>query len=165
MFEHECKLYAFVLYYARQLTADIDDARWAEQPAPGMNHPAWIIGHLAICTDYAAMMLGLEKTCPESWHKQFGPGSTLTTNRADYPSKAELMNALAAGHERISAAAPNADPKRMAKPHPVKIAFLKSRIDTTGELLAHLMTTHPASHLGQLSAWRRLQGLPGVLVI
>ncbi len=91
MFEHECKLYAFVLYYARQLTADIDDAQLAEQPAPGMNHPAWIIGHLAICTDYAAMTLGLEKTCPEAWHKMFGPGSTLTTNRSDYPSKAELI--------------------------------------------------------------------------
>lgn len=165
MFERECKLYAFVLYYVRQLTDGIDDADMAVQPAPGMNHPAWILGHLAACTDYAAMMLGQEKQCPEAWHKLFGPGSALTADRAAYPSKAELLDALAAGHEHISAAAPNADPQRMEKPHPVKIAFLKSRIDSTGDLLSHLMTTHPASHLGQLSAWRRIRGMPGVLTL
>jgi hypothetical protein len=31
------------------------------------------------------------------------------------------------------------------------------------DFVAHLMTTHAASHLGQLSAWRRLRGLPAVL--
>jgi hypothetical protein len=165
MFERECKLYAFVLNYARLLSADIDEARMAEQPAAGMNHPAWILGHLAICTDYAAKVLGLEKQCPDQWHKQFGPGSTPTSDRSAYPSKAELLAALAAGHERIAAAALNADPKRMASPHKVDIAFVKVWMPTLGDLLAHLMTTHPASHLGQLSAWRRTMGLPGVLAL
>src|SRR3954465_416435 len=30
------------------LVADLPDADLARQPAPGMNHPAWILGHLAI---------------------------------------------------------------------------------------------------------------------
>jgi ATP-dependent RNA helicase RhlE len=35
--------------------------------------------------------------------------------------------------------------------------------DHKRHLLAHLITTHEAVHLGQLSAWRRMMGLPGVL--
>jgi hypothetical protein len=30
-------------------------------------------------------------------------------------------------------------------------------------MLLHLITTHPMLHLGQLSAWRRAMGLPGVI--
>ena len=67
MFERECTLYAFTMGYARLLAEDIDDARFAEQPAPGLNHPAWILGHLAICTDYAAGLLGLPAACPKPW--------------------------------------------------------------------------------------------------
>jgi hypothetical protein len=163
MFEHERTLYDFVLHYITQLSADLDDARLTEQPAPGMNHPAWILGHLALCTDYGAMMLGDEMRCPEAWHKLFGPGSTPTTDRSAYPSKAELLDALIVGHKRVSEASKKADPVRMATPHDVQIAYLKKWIPTKGDLLAHLMTTHAAGHIGQLSAWRRINGMSGVL--
>ena len=33
-------------------------------------------------------------------------------------------------------------------------------IKSKGDLLNHILTTHFASHLGQLSSWRRLMGLP-----
>jgi hypothetical protein len=51
----------------------------------------------------------------------------------------------------------------MSEPHTLELRFLKGPLPTVGDLLAHLMTTHEAAHLGQLSAWRRLLGLPGVL--
>ena len=47
--------------------------------------------------------------------------------------------------------------------HAVDLAFLRESLTTVGELVAHLMTTHPAFHLGQLSTWRRANGLPSVL--
>jgi hypothetical protein len=163
MFDHERTLYAFVLWYARGLMADVDDADLAAQPAPGMNHPAWILGHLAIATDYALNLLGLPGHCPAAWHEQVGPGSTPGTDRAAYPGKAELLEALERGHSAVSEAAAVADPARLQAVHDLPFEFLQAHVPTVGDLIAHLMTTHPAVHLGQLSAWRRLRGLPGVL--
>lgn len=165
MFERECTLYAFVLGYAQRLVADLDEAEMAVQPAPGMNPPAWILGHLAIATDYALRLLGEATACPRDWHVRFGPGSVPPADPAAYPSKAELMAALERGHERVDTAARRATPERLEQPHGVEIAFLKEPLPTVGDLLAHLMTTHEAAHLGQLSAWRRLQGKPGVLTL
>lgn len=160
MFERECILYAFVLKYCRMLTSDIDDARMIDLPAAGANHPAWILGHLAICTDYAAKLVGLPRGCPAAWHKLFGPGSAATADRALYPSKSDLMNALAAGHERVTAGVAAADANAMRQPQNL---IFQQHFPTVADMLAHLMTTHPCVHLGQLSAWRRFYGLPGVL--
>ena len=162
MFEREAKLYAFMLNYTKDLMADLDDARLAEQPLPGMNHPAWILGHLAIATDYTLKLSGQEPRCPEAWHTQFGPGSVPSTDRTAYPSKAAFMEALISGHAAATEAATHIDPKRLDQPHGIPMEFLNA-IPTVGELLAHLMTTHEATHVGQLSAWRRAMQLPSIL--
>ena len=163
MFEREQPLYAFLLDYARKLVEGVEDDRFAVEPAPGMNHPAWILGHLAICTDLALKQLGKPARCPEGWMELLGPGSKLQADRSAYPGKAELLNALAEGHEHVAHAASEADPSAMDEPHQVPIRFVRQWIPTVGVLVTHLMTTHEATHLGQLSAWRRAQGMPGVL--
>jgi hypothetical protein len=165
MFDRERKLYDFMLGYCKLLTRDIDDARMADSPAPGVNHPAWILTHLALATDYAARLLGEQPKCPEAWHKKCGPGSKLSPNRGDYASKQELLAALEAGHARVNAAAARVTEEALNRPHSVEIPILKQLLPTVGELLAHLMTTHAGIHLGQLSLWRRTMGLPSVLPI
>jgi hypothetical protein len=165
MFHYEIKLYAFVLDYCHKLTDDIAEADMAHQPMAGVNSPVWILGHLAISTDYAAMLLGQSKDCPEEWHRRFGPGSTPPRSDEPRPTKAKLLYAIDRGHERVAHAAEKVTAARLAERHPVDLAFLRESLPTVGELLAHLMTTHPAAHLGQLSAWRRMRGMPGVLVL
>lgn len=160
MFDRERTLYAFVLNYCRLLTADIEDARMSDLPVAGANHPAWVLGHLAVCTDYAAKLVGLPRACPAEWHKLFGPGSRAVADRAAYPGKNELLSALAAGHERVSAGVANADPEAMRQPQNL---IFQQHFPTIGDMVAHLMTTHPCTHLGQLSAWRRFNGMPAVL--
>jgi len=148
-----------------KLVDGIDDAHFADQPFPGSNHPAWIIGHLAICTDYVLDLLGKPKAMPPGWHTQFGPGSTVVADRAAYPSKAELMDALAGGHAAAGAAAAEAPAARLDEPTPVPLQFLQENIPTVGAMLLMLLCTHEGVHLGQLSAWRRQHGLPGVLAL
>ena len=99
MFDHERTLYKFVLNYCRLLTADIDDDRLADLPVPSANNPAWILGHLALCTDYAVQLVGQPKKCPAEWHKLFGPGSKPVADRSAYPGKADLLRAISDGHE------------------------------------------------------------------
>lgn len=165
MFETERRLYAFLLDYAHSLVADIDDADLARIPIPGMNHPGWILGHLALAADYGVAQLDGTVTLPETWSKQFGPGSPALFDRAAYPSKDSLIQTHRDAHARLSAASETATPEVMARPHTLSLAFLKGKIDTKGELVSHLMTTHEATHIGQLSAWRRATGRPGVLTL
>jgi hypothetical protein len=51
-------------------------------------------------------------------------------------------------------------PEALARPAPER---MRSRFPTVANVLLGLMTSHFASHLGQLSAWRRAVGLPSVL--
>lgn len=157
MFDQEITLYRFALGYCQNLVADLTDAQLTTLPAQGGNPPAWILAHLAICTDFAAGLLGLPNVCPPGWHKQFGMGSKPAPGDA-YPSRDELLSALVVGHERVETAARAADPQKLQAPNP--IARLTAALPTKGDLLAHLMTTHAALHLGQLSVLRRQLGRP-----
>lgn len=160
MYERELKCHAFMFDYLRRLAADLPDDRLADQPHPGMNHPAWILGHLAIAYDYVGQCVGLPLQL-KRWHPLFSPGTSPVPERGKYPSKAELLEKLEANAARVLPAVPNADPTRLAGPQPVEI--LKPHIMTVGELLTHLLTSHIGTHVGQLSVWRRVIGMPGVL--
>lgn len=162
MFERERRLYADQYGYARELVADLPDEELAEQPVPGINHPAWLLGHLVIAADYGLTLLGRPAVAPEGWGALFNPGTVPDPNRATYPPKGELMNAYEAGHAAFDAAVAAADAGAVAAPNPV--GFLKARFPTVALLLAHLLTTHEAAHLGQLSVWRRTMGKQGVSI-
>jgi hypothetical protein len=79
-----------------------------------------------------------------------------------HPTKAELLAAIDNGHRRVTAAFPNANWEALEQPHAVEL--LKStNLQTNADVLAHLMTTHPAFHIAQLSACRRKKGLGPVV--
>jgi uncharacterized damage-inducible protein DinB len=138
--------------------ADIKQEEMDVQPSADVNPPAWILGHLAICTDFALSLLGLPMRLPKNWHEEFGPGSSPKAQQPPYPSREELLTALAAGHAAVVAALPSVDAKTLAAPNPLAMPFLKKTLPTKGDLLAHLLSTHEAAHLGHLSNWRRQMG-------
>ena len=158
MFERERTLYAFLLGYVEKLVAEIADEDMTRQPTPGVNHPAWQLGHLSVVADSGCGLAGRPRVLRLSWHKQFGPGSTPDADRSLYPSKEELLTAYRAGHARLAEAVADATPETIDRPHPLE--FLKPGLATVGDLLAHLLTTHEAMHVGHLSSWRRQMGLP-----
>jgi DinB superfamily len=161
MFDRELVLNAWVVDFARKLAVGIDEDKMTVQPAPGMNTPQWVFGHLAVCTDYGLKLLGQPTSCPKVWFESFGIGSNPAVPPSPQPTKAELLEAIASGHSRLNAAMAKASEGQLAVANPFD--FLAKALPTIGDLLAQLTTAHPAMHLGQLSAWRRLNGLPGVL--
>jgi len=156
-------LCAFALGYCRRLVDDIPDDALADQPSPGVTHPAWVLGHLAIAADAATVRLGGRPACPPDWRRLFGPGSAVSPDRAAYPSKAELLAAVERGFGLAVESARRATPELLAQPQAGP--FYTQECPTVGDLVAHLMTTHSFLHLGQLSAWRRMRGLPSALGI
>ncbi|MFO0937389.1 MAG: DinB family protein [Gemmataceae bacterium] len=156
MYDNERAIHAFALDYLRSLIADIPDERMAEQPIAGLNHPAWTLGHLAIAYDYVGKCLGLPLELLR-WHPLYAPGTIPVPDRSRYPSKQELMAKLEANAARVMPFVESADPAKLTGPQPVE--FLKPHIKTVSELLSHLLTSHIANHIGQLSAWRRVAGI------
>jgi hypothetical protein len=166
MLESERRLYGVMLGYARLLTKEIEESQMDVQPCAGMNTPRWILGHLALCTDYALQLLGRPTRLPPEWQGRFGPGSSVPkAGAAGVPTKQELLGLLTAGHTAASEASLSATAEQLAPKHLVEIKFVRELFPTIGDLVAHLFTTHEAIHLGQLSAWRRAMGMPGVLVL
>lgn len=157
MFDYALAQYAFQLQMVRSMTADIDDVDFAQQAIAGGNHPAWILGHLTFTSDGACKLLGQQPQMPEAWLGLFARGSQPQVDRAIYPGKAELLDRLAAAHAVVSEHLPQAPPELLARPNPLPIEALKA-LPTVGNLLMHIVTTHEALHLGQLSAWRRATG-------
>jgi hypothetical protein len=141
--------------------ASIDDASLADQPSPGVNHAAWIIGHLAIANDYISKILRNDGVCPPEYADLFNPGSKVLADRAAYPSKDELVKMFDMSFNRAVFVVGESSEEQFATPQ--LGPFYKDELPLVGDLVAHLMTTHAASHLGQLSSWRRMRGLPGVL--
>ena len=161
MFERESKLCAFAVSYCQKLVQDIPEEKLAIQPAPGMNHPAWVLGHLAIVGDMGLRMLGQPMQCPREWRRLFGAGSTPVTDRAAYPSRDELLQSIQTIYPTLAAAARESPASITEVPHTAP--FFREELPLVGDLVGHLMTVHFAMHLGQVSAWRRTQGLAGVL--
>ncbi len=153
--------FRFTLSYAKDLVHDIDDADMAQMPHPGMNHPAWILGHLVLGADFVSLLLGGELETDEQWMKTYGPGSQPIDDRSAYASKSELLSRMEQLYERAEKLVSSATEEQLAGPN--QTPFLVEQFPKVGDLLTHLLTTHPASHLGQLSAWRRCVGKKSVL--
>lgn len=138
------------------LAADIPGSQFKHVPAPGINPPAWIVGHLAYVADSLSALLGGASGLPKGWDKLYGRGSSGELP-AGSPGKDELLRELRAAHGRLSEAMTSASPERLSSAHdigPLKGGPLKS----VGEAVAFLSVGHEAFHTGQLSVWRRLMG-------
>jgi hypothetical protein len=158
MFETELRLYEFSLGLAKRMAAEIDESEMNVRPGDGSgNPPVWILGHLAVSTDFALRALGRPMLCPPAWLKMFGPGSDSGAVPEPRPTKADLMAALERGHAAVTAAVREADPAALDRPHTIPF-FQGTPLRTVGDTLALLLTTHEGLHLGQLSAWRRTRG-------
>ena len=147
----------FTLEFGKLLIKDIPDARLTERPTETMNHPAWILGHLAYAADGGAAHLGDERALPAAWHELFKGGSTRTGKRTDYPGKDELVAMLDERTRRAAELLPGADDAFLAAELPDERR--RTRFGTNGRFLTFLLTAHPGFHFGQLSTWRRAAGL------
>jgi hypothetical protein len=145
------------LDYAKRLVADIPDDMMAVQPAPDMNHAAWVLGHLACTADMLGAMIGAKPVCPADWAARFDWNSSPSSDASQYPSKATLLKALEDAHAGIAASLPAVPESRWSESTPLEA--VRGFLPTLGDCFVFVMAAHENMHLGQLSAWRRVQGM------
>ena len=141
--------------YAKQILADIEDSSMCEQPL-GLNHPAWLLLHLATAADYAASLLGGSGVCPADWNAKADTKKPLTQNRQDYPSKEVLLNTFEAAFRNAADLYAKSSVEDLKKPQ--KLGFFETELPTVGDMATFLIIAHTNLHLGQISAWRRATG-------
>lgn len=146
--------------HARRLLKDIDDTKMATQPIARMNHPAWIVGHLVHSFQAIAGELGLAPWLPDTWRQIFGTGTKPEIDRDFYPSKSALLAAFDDAQTRLPSVLAGMTDVDFRMPLPDQ--RYRHVFPTVGGATLHILTVHAATHLGQLSAWRRACGLPPV---
>ena len=147
--------------YAGRLTADLSDADMLCQPIAGitLNHPALILCHLlAYAPVLEAILLGEPVEDPIS-HRH-GRGSTPQTDPAHYPPRVELIAEFDSSYARAAHAFERVSDHWLGTATP--IPRWVERFPTIAHLPGQFLVKHFATHLGQLSAWRRAMGRPAV---
>ncbi len=157
MFDHAITLNEFNRAYLTRLLTDFSDEQLDAQPSPDLHSARWILAHLAIAVDYGFKQLDLPFVCPKTWHVAYGPASAAGTNTRVLPTREELLSTINNGYQKLGDALKNADPAPLSELHEVEL-LKQTPLETKGQLAAHILATHFATHLGQLSTLRRLLG-------
>jgi hypothetical protein len=164
MFEQEIKIYEFTQFLALRMAEGLADERLAEQPLPGMNHGAWLFGHLALTADFVNMFVKSQApaVAPAGWMELFGRGTHPLPERERYPSLETLVAVLRKNSSALPVMLASATPAWLKEPTSLE-GFRRMGLSTNRDVLGGLITAHHGFHTGQLSAWRRAMGYPSVL--
>lgn len=144
------------LQYAQANLADIPDEKMTALPAGLVNHPAWIVGHIASAAEEAVRLLGGQAACTDEAAALFGEPPA--ADAGPFPGKQELIAAMMDSHARLEKAIEAASDELLAQPLPDE--KMREVFPTIGDMVIGVLTMHTAAHLGQLTAWRTAMGMP-----
>jgi hypothetical protein len=125
------------------------------------NHPAFVYGHLSLYFPKVLSALGQQAPAnPPMFEDCFTNGKPCVDDPegTKYPAMQTILTHFNNGYEAASAAIARASDAELSRPNPNE-GRSKELFPTLGELFNFYMGAHPMSHLGQVSAWRRMMGL------
>ena len=149
--------------YGASLIADLDESQMTLQIAPegkaAANHPAWVLSHLNIYFPVMEAIIKDEIFDDPKGHK-FGMDSKPSSDASIYESKEKLVADFDAGHVRVAELLQEVGDAVLDRE--IKLPRWAAVMPTAALALPYLMLNHENVHLGQISAWRRIQGLASV---
>jgi len=146
------------LDFVRMTLADFSDADLLVRPAPGANHAAWQLGHMAVSEHRLVGMSpkGQMPPLPAGFAERFSRGTTGVDDPALLATKVELLEAFAQMRAASVAWILSLSVEDLALPGPEP---LRARVPTVGHLCS-MLPTHTAMHIGQIQVIRRKLGKP-----
>jgi len=157
------------LMSAERLVAGIRPESFARLAAPGgttiqSNHPAFVFGHLNLYP--IRIMTALKQPAgptayPATYEALFKNGQPCQDDPKGniYPPMKELVDFFSNSYKAAIAAVTAAPDATLTQPNPAE-GRMKELFPTIGAALNFYLGGHVQNHLGQLSAWRRMMGLP-----
>ncbi|MFN0132708.1 MAG: DinB family protein [Phycisphaerales bacterium] len=154
--------------HADRLLVGIPPARAARRAVVGgvevaANHPSFIFGHLALYPARVMRLAGLDPAAvavPPDWEALFKAGAACVDDPhgSVYPPLDRLTDAYRRGYDATIAAIEGLPDAALMAANPDE--SYRTNFPLVGNALLVLLCSHPAMHLGQLSTWRRCEGLP-----
>ncbi len=147
--------------YGDELTTDIPDAIFAHIPHPGMNHPAFCIGHLSLYPNELLRMVGKENRIVDKtgFLAVFRAGTQCVEQDGRYPPKHEIVHYYLERHQVLCDAIRDVGDDLLPLMQRSPQLPFKRWFPTVGATLIYYLNNHHMQHLGQISAWRRVVGL------
>ena len=154
------------LGYAQRLLADVVPDRFARFAAPGgvvvaSNHPAFVYGHLSLYAPKILRLIGHPAPpVPEHFEIRFSKDAKCIDDRdLDlYPPMDDVVAFFLEGHRMVTGALRSTPDDVFQRPNPAE-GRMKELFPTIGSVQTFYCGGHMMMHLGQVSAWRRMEGL------
>jgi hypothetical protein len=153
---------------AEALLKDVDPSKAARFATPGgvkvvSNHPVFVYGHLSLYNRRVMAMCNLPEgptAVPAEWEALFKAGVECKDDESGtlYPSFAAVSKKFLEGFDAAVAAVKATDDSVLLQPNPTE-GRSREMFPLRAHVIGFNFGPHPASHLGQASAWRRMMGL------
>ncbi len=154
------------LGYAERLLTDVDASKFARLAAPGgqtveSNHPAFIYGHLSLYGPRILSNLGQEAPAvPDGFEAVFSKDATCVDDPdgSIYPAMGAVTEFFFDGYKAAMEALKSTSDDTFQQPNPLG-GPMAEKFPTLGSMHNFYVGGHVMIHMGQMSAWRRMQGL------
>ncbi|MBG80474.1 MAG: hypothetical protein CMJ39_07185 [Phycisphaerae bacterium] len=147
----------FSLNLTMMLVKDIDPEKFADRCGTTINHPAFILGHLAYYMGVCMQLMGGEIELSDSDTERYQHGVECHDNPSLYPDKDEAIAQFTQRLNTVCDFLDSCDDAVFAKSSAG--TFFEERMPTMGAIATFMMVGHVNLHLGQVSAWRRVAGM------
>ena len=114
--DHVVKGYRMGLWLIKETVKDLTDEQMVQQPKPGMNHAAWLLGHFCLERVFFSNVAPVNLEAPAGWKELFMPGSTPVAELGKYPTKAVFLKELEATQAAVEKAFLGMSEADMEKP-------------------------------------------------
>lgn len=154
------------LSYAERLLKGVSAERFARLAAPGgtpidSNHPAFIFGHLSLYAPKVLIQIGHPApSVPDGFELAFSKDASCRDDPDGdlYPPMDATLEFFREGYRMATAALRGVSDELLDQPNPAE-GRMRDLFPTIGSVQAFYCGGHMMLHIGQMSAWRRMEGL------
>ncbi len=156
------------LAYGRRMLTGVTPLIFARYAHPGnqvveSNHPAFVYGHLSLYASRIIEQLGGDAsavTPSAKFQELFSKDAKCQDDPTGtiYPGQEEVTEAFFKSYEACLAVLRSTPDEAFQKPNPAG-GRMTEMFPTLGSMQAFYVGGHFMMHIGQISAWRRMQGL------
>ncbi len=145
--------------YTERILENVEDADWFRQPAGGVTHVAWQVGHMTVAEFRLAMQrihgpqASDAELVSDEFMALFGKGSQPDPDASKYPSVQEIRATFGRVHEQTIEQLRTVSDETLESPSEPEHPMFSTKL---GAL--HWTAQHEFTHAGQISLIRRLLG-------